>query len=50
MWDVVSCTRRDNNMNFDNRYLLVLEEERTEKQASRVCSNRWGIVGSWEGA
>jgi hypothetical protein len=49
MWNVGSGTQRDNHVNFYNRYLLLLEEEYTDKQASRVYGNQWGIVGPWKG-
>lgn len=39
LWDVSSVAWRDNHVNFYNRYLLLLDEEYTDKQASRVYSN-----------
>jgi hypothetical protein len=39
LWDVGSGTRRENHINFYNRYLLLLEEEYRDEEASRFCSN-----------
>jgi hypothetical protein len=39
LWDVGFGTRRNNNVNFYNRYLLLLEEEHTDEYASRVYGN-----------
>jgi hypothetical protein len=35
----------DNQINFYNKYLLLLEEYRDE-QAGRVCGNKCGVVGT----
>lgn len=39
LWDVGSSTQTDNHIHFYNRYLLQLEEEHTDEEASRVCGN-----------
>jgi hypothetical protein len=40
--------RRENHVNFYNRYLLLLTDY-TDEQVDRVCSNRWGVVGPEKG-
>jgi hypothetical protein len=45
LWNVGSGIQRNNHVHFYNGYLLLLKEEDTGEQASRVCSNQWGIVG-----
>jgi hypothetical protein len=48
-WDVDSGTRRDNHVNFFDRYVLLLEEEYTDEQAGRVCGNGRGTLGPLNG-
>jgi hypothetical protein len=49
VWDFGLVARRDNHINFYNRYLLLLEEKYTYKQTDRVCCNRLGVVGPGKG-
>jgi hypothetical protein len=37
LWVAGFGTRRNKHVDFSNRYLLLLEEEHTDVQASRLC-------------
>jgi hypothetical protein len=39
--------QRENHVHFYNTYLLLIEEEYTDEQASKVCGNQWGTVWPW---